>query len=296
MDWENERYVRLYTRDSLTWKLWSWEARAILCLLLRKVDRAGVLDIGDHEPADAIAAICDLPCEVCAIGVPQLLKSKTLIVNNGQIAISNFLEAQEARASNRERQRRFRERRRKSVTQRYDESHGVTDSNDSSHGITGSNSVSHGVTKVTPSLAKPSQLNKSDKPPANPTATQDAERALEMINESRGKFMQVRKTRSKALVAKARTFLREHTLDDLRHVLDTWEDDCTKGANGDYDPLKHFGAMTVLRPSSYLKRLDRPGKAQATKSSKPRMSLAEARRMFPDASDADLQRSFGGVA
>ena len=43
MDWANERYVRLYTRDTVTWKMWPWEARAIFPLLMRKVDRAGVL-------------------------------------------------------------------------------------------------------------------------------------------------------------------------------------------------------------------------------------------------------------
>ena len=48
MDWSNERYVRVYTRDTTTWKILSWEARALLQFLIRKVDRSGVVDTGRH--------------------------------------------------------------------------------------------------------------------------------------------------------------------------------------------------------------------------------------------------------
>lgn len=46
MNWSDERYVRLFTRDTVTWLRWSFETRAIFCLMLRKVDRSGVLETG----------------------------------------------------------------------------------------------------------------------------------------------------------------------------------------------------------------------------------------------------------
>ena len=37
MRWEDERYVRVYTRDTPEWCLLSWEARALFLLLLTAV-------------------------------------------------------------------------------------------------------------------------------------------------------------------------------------------------------------------------------------------------------------------
>jgi hypothetical protein len=48
MDWENERYVRVYTRDTIDWVALGWEAQSLFLLLIRKVDRSGVLEIGKH--------------------------------------------------------------------------------------------------------------------------------------------------------------------------------------------------------------------------------------------------------
>lgn len=46
MRWEDERYVRVYTRDTVDWQGLSFDAQALFLLLLRKVDRAGLLDLG----------------------------------------------------------------------------------------------------------------------------------------------------------------------------------------------------------------------------------------------------------
>ena len=65
MRWEDERYVRLYTRDTATWKLLPWQAKCLLPLLLRKMDRAGTAEVG--EPAgEGIAALTDMPLELVA--------------------------------------------------------------------------------------------------------------------------------------------------------------------------------------------------------------------------------------
>ena len=50
LDWANERYeVRLYTRDTPNWTVAPWEARAVLPLILRKLDRKGILDLGPRH-------------------------------------------------------------------------------------------------------------------------------------------------------------------------------------------------------------------------------------------------------
>lgn len=46
MNWSDERYVKLYERDTLTWP---WQAKCVFALLLRKVDRSGVLDTGRSD-------------------------------------------------------------------------------------------------------------------------------------------------------------------------------------------------------------------------------------------------------
>ena len=49
MDFPNERYVRLYTRETTTWRLLGWEGQALLPQVLRLVDRSGVLDLAHRE-------------------------------------------------------------------------------------------------------------------------------------------------------------------------------------------------------------------------------------------------------
>jgi hypothetical protein len=137
MDWSNERYVRLYTRDSLTWKLWPWQSRAIFCALLRKVDRAGVLDVGDHDPALGVAAVTEIPPDVVGDFLPPLLSSGAVTAHAGQVAIPGYLAAQEAVYSDKQRQAESRARRRaKAVTKRDKKDEFVTDRHAPSHGVT----------------------------------------------------------------------------------------------------------------------------------------------------------------
>jgi hypothetical protein len=46
MRWPDESYVKLYTRDTPTWRAMAWQARALLPLLMRKVDKAGLMECG----------------------------------------------------------------------------------------------------------------------------------------------------------------------------------------------------------------------------------------------------------
>lgn len=112
MDWQNEHYVRLYTRDSTTWAMWHWETRALLCLLLRVVDRAGVLDIGQYAPTFAVAAVTGMPEAVVAEAMCELEFTGTIEVENDHLRVVNFAAAQGARSTGASRQRLHRDRKR----------------------------------------------------------------------------------------------------------------------------------------------------------------------------------------
>lgn len=111
MDWSNERYVRLYTRDTTTWKVMDWFGRATLMFLLRKVDRAGVLDVGEHG-TQGVAAVLEVPLDVVDRGLPQLLQLGVVVQTAGRYVMPKFLEAQEAVQSDAMRAKEYRERRR----------------------------------------------------------------------------------------------------------------------------------------------------------------------------------------
>lgn len=113
MDWANERYVRFYVRDSTTWKLVDWKARCTLAMLLRKVDRAGVLEVGNHGVL-GLAAVIELPLEVVEPGIAQLVdpRIKVVVVTPTHYVVPNFIEAQEAVQTEAHRSREYRGRKR----------------------------------------------------------------------------------------------------------------------------------------------------------------------------------------
>lgn len=96
MNWCDEKYVKLYTRDTLTWLSLSWEARALLALLLRKVDGAGLMEVGNLEAAHAVALQLVMPTDVVRRALTELVAIGTVTEVRGGILIANFVEAQEA--------------------------------------------------------------------------------------------------------------------------------------------------------------------------------------------------------
>jgi len=112
--WEDERYVRLYTSDTVNWTMLPWQAQAILPLLMRKVDLAGILDIGNAvTPAAAVHAILGgVPFDVVEPGVDALLAAGTCqhLPNHGMLLLPNYMDAQQARHSDKARKRSQRER------------------------------------------------------------------------------------------------------------------------------------------------------------------------------------------
>ncbi|HMI91588.1 MAG TPA: hypothetical protein VK509_09515, partial [Polyangiales bacterium] len=74
MDFSNEYYVRVYVRDTTTWKRLGWDGQAVLVQLLRKMDMAGVLDIEDMEPWEAVMLHCGAPKATAKAGVDACLR------------------------------------------------------------------------------------------------------------------------------------------------------------------------------------------------------------------------------
>lgn len=111
MDWANERWVRIYTRDSTTWKMLDWKGRALLALLMRKVTRAGELDVGGRGPR-GMAAVVEMPVDVTEDALAQLIAEGVVVEAAGSYVIPKFLEAQESVSTPAHRSREYRERQR----------------------------------------------------------------------------------------------------------------------------------------------------------------------------------------
>lgn len=96
MNWSDEKYVKVYTRDTLTWLSLSWEARAVLALLFRKVDGAGLMETGSLDRAQAVALQLVVPADVTRRALDELIAIGTVSEVAGGILIPNFVEAQES--------------------------------------------------------------------------------------------------------------------------------------------------------------------------------------------------------
>jgi hypothetical protein len=113
MHWEDERYVRVYTRDTIGWKALKWQGQTVVMHLLRKVDRAGVFSCEGFDPAEAVAEITGLPEEVVAVGLQRAIERETIVrTPNGDLLFPNFIKAQDTPATDAQRARESRARRR----------------------------------------------------------------------------------------------------------------------------------------------------------------------------------------
>lgn len=117
MRWDDERYVRVYVRDTANWLKWPWQARALLPLLLRKVDRAGLLKLSRSDVVGDLAAVVGLPQDVVTVGLMALCRAADAderptveISKDGLLLVPNHMDAQEAGTSNRLRQEDCRRR------------------------------------------------------------------------------------------------------------------------------------------------------------------------------------------
>jgi hypothetical protein len=116
MRWEDERYVRWYTRNTPEWRALSWRARGVFGLLLREVDRAGVLKVGKLG-LKGVAVAIEAPMVEVEEAIRELLDDGCIRFDEERqcVWIPNFIEAQECVQSDAARKRASRERARSAL-------------------------------------------------------------------------------------------------------------------------------------------------------------------------------------
>ena len=147
MNFDDERFVKIYPRNTTNWKLLGWEGRCVLMMLLREVDRAGCLDI--EGGMEGLALLLDLPPDVTERGFASCVKRGSVVQNGNTAIIPNFVKAQEARQTDRVRQAESRARRRELGMMSQivtNDARTVTDCDQTSHAVTASHTPSHDVT------------------------------------------------------------------------------------------------------------------------------------------------------
>ena len=190
LDWSNERYVRLYTRETTDQAAWCWQARALWPWLLTRVDGAGVIET---RGVRGLAAAVRLPVEVVEAGLsgsdegPGLLEDGCVVTTPRGYAVRNFVEAQNAQSSANRRQAAVRERDR-AIAALTAAAENVTATTEVSHAVTPCHAESRAVTPChsDPIRSDPNQEEGSlsgkpdgstnlalvpvESPPANPLA------------------------------------------------------------------------------------------------------------------------------
>lgn len=114
MDWSNERYVRLYTRDTPQRIALGWEAQNLAAQLFRVLDRSGVLDLGSLGPMGVAVVLHEVGRWDGEIkpALAKLLDADVFRIVGTKLIAPNFIEAQEAPQSDRMRKAESRARRR----------------------------------------------------------------------------------------------------------------------------------------------------------------------------------------
>lgn len=151
MDFANERYVRLYVRDTITWKRLGWDGQNVLTQLLRKADRSGVIDLGGVEPWEVPVVLCGAPEDQARRGMARILELECAVQDGDRLVFPRYIEANECAQSDAQRQRESRAKRGaisnypppKPVTKRDDrQSQNVTECHELSQDVTDGHNLS----------------------------------------------------------------------------------------------------------------------------------------------------------
>jgi len=110
MDWSNEEYVRMYTRETADDLELSWEALALWRAMLCKFDRSGVIPVRNGWPS--VARMVRMPEDVVGRAGPELVTDGRVRVTKHGFVAPNFTEAQTTSKSDKLRQQASRDRRR----------------------------------------------------------------------------------------------------------------------------------------------------------------------------------------
>lgn len=249
LDYANERFVVVYTRDTVTWKLLDWEARAVLLLMLRKVDRAGVIEVGEDGLA-GLAAILEVPLDVLERAMPKLTKDErgTVTFRDGYVALPNFIAAQETPRSDRQRQKDSRETRRDvalAVKRGIAVTETVADVTKRDATVTPCHAASQ---SVTPNQPNPIQANRSgpereggpaSPPPLSLVHPERPDPVTDLWAHQERRRAELPGTRPLKLTADRRKAIAArrkdgHTDDDLRACIDAYADEAKRTGNAEW--------------------------------------------------------------
>jgi hypothetical protein len=141
VNFEDEQYVRLYTRKTITSKRLGWEGRTVLWHLMCEADRAGIILVGDGPLDEALGVLLvDLPEDVIKAAIPRLESQGVTKRHGNKLLLVRFQEAQEAKRSDKVRAKECRDRRRAEIVTSRDE--GDTQRDDGSRSVTGRHETS----------------------------------------------------------------------------------------------------------------------------------------------------------
>ena len=157
MNWSDEHYVKLYTRPTLTWRSWGWQARATFLMLMKEVDHSGFIETGTLPPHEALAMQLFAPAEMLAIGLAELVACGTVELVDRAVLIPKFAEAQDARKSDAQKKR---DERTRNIAKRRERM---------SPGVTGSHpNGPSSPAQPSPAQPDPSPAQQKDDPPPQP--------------------------------------------------------------------------------------------------------------------------------
>lgn len=109
MDWTDEDWIKVYTRDTAEWLCLPYRSRVLFLELLRKTDHAGVMQVG-RRGVEAVAVALHAPQDEIEAALPALLEDGCVVMADGRLVIPNKVPAQSARTSDRLRKQMQRER------------------------------------------------------------------------------------------------------------------------------------------------------------------------------------------
>lgn len=173
MLWEEERYVRLYKRDTPDWLALSFDAQGLLCLLLRKVDPSGRLELGRHGTKAVAVVLNQVALWDTKIkpALDELLKDGCVRIDGESLLFPNYFAAQEARASDRLRKQMQRER--EAMSQPRHATSSPRDGGDTKRdsSVTNGHTTSHGVTPASLPSCLPAEPDRARARDADPWPT-----------------------------------------------------------------------------------------------------------------------------
>lgn len=183
MDWSNEEYVRLYTRETADDLELSWGALALWHALLRKFDRAGLISIKNGWVS--VARLTRIPEDVVIQVGPELVRDGRIKMIDGAVYAPNFIEAQSASKSDKLRQRESRERRAHEARSAAPQTHDITCArHETSQAVTSGHTPSRNVTLCS---ADPDPKLASAEPLLIPPLPADQIQVLELEPEPKEK-------------------------------------------------------------------------------------------------------------